>query len=455
MNFLKNLYNNSPLWLKNIYSSIPYEIRNGKEYRIWSNFLKQNLNHEEYELLKIKETLAYSYKNVPYYTRTFNELGMVPEDVNDKKDLSLLPLIDKSIIRENFEELQAGKVLWSKRFYVTTGGTSGFQHKFYQSNNVWKKELAFIINYLKSFGYDQKNIRASFRGGEFSNLPDRIYWKMSPINNEVSFSPFHINSNTVRLYVEKLNEIRPQFINGYPSALLLLIRNIQAQNLRLAYQPKVVLLTSENFTIQQTDEIRNFFNCTITTFYGHSERLIFAPAEADLNIFSVDRRYGCFELVDDQGKAIRVNNAPGEIVGTGFDNYAMPLIRYRTDDLTSFVDYSCLRVTQIKGRWNQEFLDGRDLLKVSVTGLNMHSDIFQNILAMQFYQPRAGEAVLIIVTKDTFTESDARKILQAFNKKAGHAIKFSLERRESLIQTERGKAKLIIKDYPSVTANSN
>ncbi|MGE5498568.1 MAG: hypothetical protein ACM3Q2_10875, partial [Syntrophothermus sp.] len=265
----------------------------------------------------------------------------------------------------------------------------------------------------------------------------------------------HINTNTIKYYVEKLNELKPMYIHGYPSALLLLAKNIQEHNLKLLYSPKAVFLSSENYTSEQKEELQNFFNGKISTYYGHSERLIFAPSDCELRTFTVDRRYGAFELVDDNDKIITQNGVTGEIVGTSFDNYAMPLIRYRTNDLTSYSSYETLKINPIKGRWNQEFLDGSNMMRVSLTGLNMHSDIFKNILAMQFYQPRVGEAVLVVVTKKDFTDFDARKILHAFNKKAGHAIKFSLERRDSLIQTERGKTRRIIKDYQPTMADTN
>lgn len=455
LNFLKEVYYRSPLWIKKIYSSIPFEIRNGKEYRKWIEFLKQNLNHEEYELLKIKETVTYSYLHVKYYRKIFKELGIVPEDIKDKKDLSKLPLLDKQIIRENQNEFISDDYPAFSRFYVTTGGTSGMQHKFYQSKNVWKKEVAFIINYYMGFGYNYKDLRATFRGGEFSSLPQNIFWKLNPINNEINFSPFHINASTIRHYVEKLNELKPLYIHGYPSALTLLMKNIQEQNLKLQYSPKTVFLGSENYTNEQKEELQNFFNGRLTTYYGHSERLILAPSDCELKTFKVDRRYGSFELVDDYGNLITDNDVTGEIIGTSFDNYAMPLIRYKTNDLTSFSSYNELKINPIKGRWNQEFLDGNNMLRVSITGLNMHSDIFRNIMAMQFYQPRVGETVLVVVTKKNFTDTDAKRILQAFNKKAGHAIKFSLEKRDSLIQTERGKTRMIIKDYNATTAETN
>ncbi|HEX2865988.1 MAG TPA: hypothetical protein VHO03_03045 [Ignavibacteriales bacterium] len=455
LNFLKEVYYRSPLWIKKIYSSIPFEIRNGKEYRRWIEFLRQNMDHEEYELFKINETIAYSYHNVPYYNRLFRQLGILPGDIKDKKDLSKLPLLDKQIIRESPEDFMVRNYPAFRRFYVTTGGTSGMQHKFYQSKNVWKKEQAFIVNYYKDFNYSYSDLRATFRGGEFYSLPENVFWKENPINNEINFSPFHINTNTISYYVDKLNELKPKYYHGYPSALMLLMKYIQEHSLRLLYSPEAVFLASENYTREQAEELQKFFNGRITTYYGHSERLIFAPSDCELKTFSVDRRYGAFELIGDNNEVITENGLTGEIVGTGFDNYAMPLIRYRTNDLTSYSSYKDLKINPIKGRWNQEFLDGSNMTRVSITGLNMHSDIFKNVLAMQFYQPKIGETVLVVVTKKDFTDVDARKILHAFNKKAGHAIKFSLEKRDSLIQTGRGKARRIIKDYQATAVDTN
>jgi len=444
LNQLKSFYSNSPLWLQKLYAAIPYDLRTGVEYRKWKEFLQRELSNEEYTLLKLKETLLYAYENTDYYKEVFDTLDISPHDVKTTKDFALLPTIDKDTVKANFNRLRARNFPKNRTFYVATGGTSGKPMTFLQSTNVWKKELAFNMNYFSKYGYHPSMLKASFRGGTFKNTPN-IYWKYNPLYNEIHFSPFHINEDTIEHYVNRLNTLQPLFFHSYPSSLLLLIHQIHNKGLSLNYSPKVIFLISENFTQKELHTIQSFFQSTVTSFYGHTERLIFAPNYSkDLSSYKIDGKYGFFELVDKNGHALHTNNVHGEMVGTSFDNFAMPLLRYKTNDHTHFIDYNNNIIAMVEGRWKQEYLSGKDGVKLYLTALNVHTDIFKNVLQYQFHQKKSPCVELHIIVTQEFTEADKHKILTTLEQRGGHAIIFSIKVVKQLQLTPRGKFKLVV-----------
>lgn len=446
LNDLKKLYANSPLWIKKLYASIPYRIRNGGDYRKWTDFLAKNIDLEEYKLLKMKETVLYAYENTEYYKKLFNTMQISPFDINDINDFGKLPLIDKNIVKENFEELIVQNYPSNKKYYVTTGGTSGTPMKFLQSNNIWAKELAFVMSYFGQFGFDSSSLKASLRGGEFESIRDNNFWKFNPIHNEIHFSPFHINEKSVYYYVKAMNKFKPEFWHSYPSSVLLLIEHMKNQELELSYQLKTIFLISENFSIKNIKTIQSFFNCKVSSFYGHSERLIFAPnCHNNLFEYKVNERYGMIELIDEASNIINLNGERGEIVGSSFDNYAMPLIRYKTNDFTHYVDSKNKSISAIEGKWKQEYLLGKENLKIYLTAVNMHNDIFENVIEYQFIQNRIGFVTLNIVVSKFFTDNDKKSILISLKQKAGHALTFDICIVKQLKLTNRGKFKNIIK----------
>jgi phenylacetate-CoA ligase len=448
LNQLKKYYTNSPLWMKRLYGAIPFDIRSGAEYRKWREFLEREVSGEEYELIKLKETIAYAYETSPYYSQLFKSLDASPNDINDRKDLLLLPTIDKSTIRNNYEKFIAKGFSSRKSFYVTTGGTSGTPMKFLQSKNVWSKEVAFIMNFYARSGLKSNMIKASFRGGDFDGLVNNVFWKFNPHANEIHFSPFHINLNTVSFYVDELNRREIKFFHTYPSSIKLLIENMKKMNLKLSYSLDTIFLISENILEDDVKLIQSFFACEVSSFFGHSERLIFAPSKSsDLSSFKVDRRYGLFELVNNHGDMIQENHTIGEMVGTSFDNYAMPLIRYRTNDKTSYLDKNELILNKIEGRWKQEYLLGKDTTKLYLTALNMHSDIFKSVIKYQFRQHSYGKASICLQVKEDFTKEDEKAILSALNQKANKMIDFKIEFVDSFKLTHRGKFINIIRDF--------
>jgi len=440
LNTLKNIYESSPNWLKRIYSFIPYDFRNGIEYRKWKNFLYQEICEEEYQILKLKETLQYAYDNTIYYRKLFDELDCSVKDINEMKDLKLLPFIDKNIVRENFYDIMSINFSKKNFFYVTTGGSTGEPMKFYQSNNIWKKELAFINYYFSRFGYDTSNLKASFRGGDFNELEENKFWKYNPINNEIHFSPFHINKKNIPYYVKQLNKKKPLFFHSYPSAILSLIENMQELSLSIEYDLNTIFLISENINPDEINIIADFFNCNVSSFYGHAERLILALSEDRfIPNYKIQKRYGAFELIDNNKNVIIENDVVGEVVGTSFDNFAMPLIRYKTNDFTSYSNIDNSLINLIEGRWNKEYLYGKDNTQITLTALNMHSNILNNIINFQFYQEKIGFVEVLIVPKETYSNKDKNLILNALNAKAKHAIVFSIKVISQPVLTKTGK----------------
>ena len=386
-------------------------------------------------------------KIYPYYQNEWKKVGFHPNDLTSLEVFQLLPFIDKEVVKEHFDLFKNPSLKQGKQFFVTTGGSSGWQMKFFQSKNIWWKELAFVMASFSNYGYKPGARKASFRGGNFDGLNSDTFWKENPIYNELHFSPFHISVKTIKKYVQRLNSERILFFHSYPSAISALISNMKSCNLSLSYSPEAIFLISENYTESQIQEIREFFNCKVMSFYGHSERLIFAPTVDDsLNLYQPDSRYGYCELVGAKGNVLNSKSEKGELVGTSFDNWAMPLIRYRTNDFTSYDDAEKKIFNKIEGRWLQEYLDGKNGEQITLTALNMHSDVLRNVSQYQFCQSKPGSVKMIVIAKSDYSDDDSKAILEAMNSKAGHAIDFSIELAETMKLSARGKFRKIIKE---------
>lgn len=439
LNQLKTLYTRSPLWIKKLYATIPYEIRNGKEYRDWKKFLTTEIDEEAYQLLKLKETLDYAYNHTVYYKKVFDELNFSIEDFKQLSDIQYFPLIDKETVRENYDDMRVKSYPKNKSFYVTTGGSSGEPMKFLQSKNVWAKELAFVNHYFEAHNFKLGELKASFRGGDFHKLNKHEFWNINPINHEIHFSPFHINAHTIKAYVKILNQKQIKIIHAYPSTILSLMEQMKANQLSLNYQPTSIFLISENINQKEIEAIANYFSAEVSSFFGHSERIVFAPLNPHTHqSYRPMKRYGHTELVAD-------NEGNMEIVGSNFDNYAMPLIRYKTGDFSDYIDEHQEEISLIKGRWDKAYLEGKDGLKLTLTALNMHSDIFKNVIHFQFLQKETAKVELLIVPNNDYHQEDEKNILNALYQKGGHALDFSIKIMTAPILSKRGKLQKLIK----------
>jgi phenylacetate-CoA ligase len=429
LNKLKSLYLNSPLIFKEIYALIPFRIRNGKIYRMWREKLKQQTIDDR----NPSDTLKYAISNFKVYSELYNSI--------DTNNWEKIPFIDKYFIQKYISEFELFSI---PKFYVTTGGVTGKPAKFFQSNNIWYKELAFVYDYFEKHGYKSTMLKASFRGGDFSHLKPNIFWKSNPNYNEIHFSPFHINSKTIEKYVERLNKIQPKYFHGYPSAFISLARVMNNNGLKLNYKLKCIFLISEGFKKEDVEFLQSTFNCEVSSFYGHSERLIFAEASKDLNYYIPNPLYGYLELIDEYGNVIKNNNVVGELVATSYDNLAMPLIRYKTGDYTHYIDYNTKSFAPLKGKWGQMNLIGINGEEISLTALNLHSNELNSIQKIQFVQNQKGKVILNVMFETTNNEFLIKSLSELLTNRVGGLIHFDLNETEEFILNLRGKMPLIV-----------
>lgn len=144
--------------------------------------------------------------------------------------------------------------------------------------------------------------------------------------------------------------------------------------------------------------------------------------------------YGYTELIP-------LSNEKYEIVGTGFLNKTMPLIRYRTGDVCEKKDNQI----KITGRWNvSDFLVGANDEKIFHSSFNFHSEIFKNVTNYQFIQNKKGKAELLLAINKEFAPSELNIMKREIDKKTKYIIDFDIKIVESLQLSPRGKFKRFI-----------
>ncbi len=457
MVLLKNIYRHLPDPVKMpvdyCYGLTPHSIRYGKKYRQIKAFLNRSQwwpeeKHLEYQEKQVKSVLIHAYEQVPYYKRVFNECGFNPYTFRSLDEMEALPLLDKDIIQENFSDLRAENFPAGKTVLSTTGGTSGNQLKFYAENNYNSVERPFVELIWERAGYTNNSRMAVLRNESFSDGKIFEYdWKQ----RSLVFDNFHLTDANIKKTLDRLRLDRIDFIHTYPSAILTICDYIRRSGYELGYRPKAILATSENIYPGQKEIIEDTLNCRLFTFYGHSERACIAGWCEHSDLYHIQSEYGYTELLDEAHNPISETNKMGEIICTGFFNNAMPFIRYQTGDYSSYADKNscpCGRsyklLNSIKGRWRQEMLVCRDGIKVSITALNMHSEIFDRVEKYQFYQERPGECILNIVKAEGYSMEDETVIKRELLKKLGNSIDLTINYTDDIEKTERGKFKYLV-----------
>lgn len=456
----RKIYEKLPTFFKNtanyIYGRIPYSVHLGKEYVDTLKILereeyKSEVEHIDYQFKELKKILVYSYENVPYYKRVFDEVKFNPYEMTDFSDIEKIPFLTKEIIEDNYQDLISTEV--DKKYITinTTSGTSGRQLRFgIDTRTYYSREWAFIHHIWKRIGYvEGKSSIAALRN---EVLPEGKLYEFDNKTRRLILDTYHLTDESCAKIIAKLEKDNIEFIHTFPSAITVLCKYLIRSG-GTSYSPKAIIVTSETLYEEQKRMIEECFHTRVFTFYGHSERAALASWCEKDDLYHIQTEYGYVELVDDSGHVINENEVIGEIVCTGFHNLAMPLIRYKTADYASYSekkDCPCGRhyrsFTNIYGRRNQDALIGKDDNLISDSALNMHSMIYQNVDKFQFVQNEKGKCDLLIVKGDTYTDEDEKIIYEEINKKVGDTIDLSIVYVDDIQRTKAGKYRYLIRN---------
>jgi len=403
--------------LKYIYAFIPTSIRYGRVFRETYKFLKESQwwrreKLEDYQMQQLEKLLQHAYKNVPYYRMIFDERAIKLKDIQNFDDLRKLPYLTKDIIRENLPDLIARNFPKAKLWYVTTRGSTGIPMGLYWEKRITdQKEWAFVWrqwNWAR-FGFGEK--RVTLRSNVINKFKkDEIqWWDYDPINNALILSSYDMKEKNLPKYVDAIKKFRPFAIQGYPSSLYILANFLRNSNLRIK-NIECILTSSEMLYPYQREIIEEYLGAKVYDHYGNTERnaLVMQCEKGSYHIIS---EYGIVELIGKDGKPITKEGEKGEILAAGFINYAMPFIRYRTDDLGVFSSEKCScgrnypLLKRVNGRL-QDFIVTKTNGRISLTSLifAQHFEAFPRIKELQIVQQEIGSIKIKIVKTPEFTK---------------------------------------------------
>jgi phenylacetate-CoA ligase len=449
--YLRATYEHSPAPFRRLAQFVPYAWLVGRPYRDCLALCRRLDTASSTEVRAFQERelgilLRYAVDCVPAYYALRSAVDRHrPFDA-----LREFPLLSKEQVQadpQRFVSVHASRIPHHR---ATTGGTTGSQLCFLEDDATYAREMAFIHSMWSRVGYSPSARKATFRGVSFARIGDGTYWQENPIHNELQFSPFHLHEDALPRYIERLRQYRPAFLHGYPSAIDVVAEYaLRSGDCRTLPPIKAALLGSEGCTPAQRERISRAFSTRVFTWYGHSERSVLAGECEQSGIYHHIPAYGTVELLLPTGQSCR-SGETGELVGTGFSNRVMPLIRYRTEDLATREPPNCacgrgvFRFSGVQGRWNIESVFGRGGNQISAAALNMHGDLFENVIRYQYFQQERGSLEIRLMVNPDFSDADRARIVRAHQRKLWGELEVSARVVEDLPLTGRGKHRRVV-----------
>lgn len=377
---------------------------------------------EQIQLQKLKETLIYAKKYVPYYKKLFEQKKFEPEKMNSFDDMQKIPVLTKKDIFDAGEEIYSIEEI---PFYTAyTGGSSGKALKCLLDKDSYYKERAFLSHFLEPLGYNPRKSKSiTFMG---HNKGEKYYF--SPIKGDITISPFRLfKEDEIEGIFKLFIEYRPDFINGYASAIVYFAK--QCERYEKNFHLKGCVFTSENWNEEDAQLVARVFKCKVVSTYGHTERAVFGYIEDGKCIF--DRFYGYTELIStDVADEF-------QIVCTGFISHKMPLIRYVTDDVIQIQEDGSYKL--IGHRKSEVKLIGKNGAPIFKGALTIHMAETQKIKAYQYVQKEIGKAELHIAQDNILTKKELESIQKYIDIRCEGLLDVEIKIVPEIKRTPRGK----------------
>lgn len=404
---------------------------------------------------QLRKMVEFAFKNVPYYHDLFKRLNLTPDDLRTIEDLTKLPILNKRMIIDNWNDFKPINLNKMRYYNRTTGGSTGTPFRYRLSK--YDRFLAGALLY-RGWGYNGYELgdRMIFLSGTSLGLEVKssINTKLNEmVRNIKKLSSFDMDEAGMREYIDIIFRLKPKFIRGYPSALFFLAEWAEENNIELP-EIKAIFTTSECLYPYYREKISNIFNCDVYDTYGLLDGGISAYECSEHRGLHIDTERSIMEVVDENGG--QLDDGEGSILATSLHNYSMPLIRYDTGDLGAIIEDNCScgrKSKLLKG------LVGRsaDIL-ITPEGKSVHGwfflyifmEYFKGVREYQVIQEELDRIVIKIVPDADFDISQLDKIRELISRKSSEwIIEFKLV--EKIERTKAGKYRFIINKLGSKT----
>jgi phenylacetate-CoA ligase len=375
------------------------------------------------QLERLRWTLRHAYDNVPFYRRRFDEAGVHPDDCRELADLASYPFTVKQDFRDNYP---FGLLAVPREQVTRIHGSSGTTGKptvvgYTQRDvDIWADLVARSIR--ASGGRPGDMVHVAYGYGLFTGGLGAHYGA-----ERLGCTVVPVSGGMTERQVQLIADFRPDIIMVTPSYMLALIDEMQRQGFDLrASSLKVGIFGAEPWTEDMRREMEQRLDMHAVDIYGLSE--VMGPGVANECVETKDglhvwEDHFYPEVVDPETGEVLADGERGELVFTSLTKEALPVVRYRTRDLTRLLPgtaRSMRRMEKVTGRTDDMIiLRGVNLfptqieeLILRIPGLSPH---YQCVLTRP---NRMDEMTVRVEARDAETGTDERSRLAT--ELAGH-----------------------------------
>ncbi|MFI2711025.1 phenylacetate--CoA ligase PaaK [Micromonospora sp. NPDC018662] len=305
------------------------------------------------QLDRLRDSLRHAYAHVPHYRRAFDAAGAHPDDVRDLADLARFPFTAKAELRENYPfGMFAVPRERIARLHASSGTTGRPTVVGYTRADLdtWATLMARSIR--AAGGRRGDRVHVAYGYGLFTGGLGAHYGA-----EELGCTVVPVSGGMTERQVMLIRDLEPEVIMVTPSYMLAIVDEMERQGVDpRATSLRVGIFGAEPWTEDMRRELEQRLDLHALDIYGLSE--VMGPGVA---VECVETKDGLHlwedhfypEIIDPVTGAVLPDGERGELVLTSLTKEAMPVVRYRTRDLTRLLPGTARtmrRIEKIAGR---------------------------------------------------------------------------------------------------------
>ncbi len=305
------------------------------------------------QLKRLKTTLEHAYRNSPHYRARFDEVGVHPGDLKTLSDLAKFPFTVKKDLRDTYPfgmfAVPREKIA---RIHASSGTTGKPTVVGYTQNDIamWATCVARSIRAAGGRAGDICHVAYGY--GLFTGGLGAHYGA-----EKLGCTVIPISGGMTERQVSLIQDFKPRIIMVTPSYMLSILDEFRRQGLDPRKSSLAVgIFGAEPWTNAMREEIQQDFDMHAVDIYGLSE--VIGPGVASECVETKDglhvwEDHFYPEIIDPETSEVLPDGELGELVFTSLTKEALPIIRYRTRDLTRLLPGTARamrRIDKVTGR---------------------------------------------------------------------------------------------------------
>jgi phenylacetate-CoA ligase len=305
------------------------------------------------QLERLKWSVRHAYDNVPHYQAAFNAAGAHPDDIKDLSDIARFPFTSKEDLRKNYPfGMFAVPRQEIARIHASSGTTGKPTVVGYTRRDIdtWARLIARGIR--AAGGRSSDTVHVAYGYGLFTGGLGAHYGA-----EHLGCTVIPMSGGQTERQVKLIQDFKPDIIMVTPSYMLALGDEFRRQGIDPRSSSLAISMHgAEPWSEAMRQEIENTFGIEAIDIYGLSE--IIGPGIANECIETKDglhlwEDHFYPEIIDPETGRVLPDGSHGELVLTSLTKEALPMVRYRTRDLTRLMPgtaRSMRRIERINGR---------------------------------------------------------------------------------------------------------